>query len=106
MDIIKSEDSYIILLDIPGMTKEEITIYRRNVVTVVKGTRLKTFLSFDPEDSCFQKAERKFGEFTLSFKIPNEFERKWSTFEVEDGVLTLVYKKDKDDSEIDLDMSN
>jgi HSP20 family molecular chaperone IbpA len=41
-----------------------------------------------------EKSERKYGEFGLSFKIPEIYERKWSLFSVENGVLTIVYDKD------------
>ena len=41
-----------------------------------------------------ERSERKYGEFALSFKIPEIYERKWSTFTVENGVLTIVYEKD------------
>lgn len=51
----------------------------------------------------YQKSERKFGEFNLSFKIPDEYERKWSYFNVKNGILTLKYKRDKDDVEISED---
>lgn len=44
-----------------------------------------------------ERSERKYGEFALSFKIPEIYERKWSTFTVENGVLTIIYEKDKDD---------
>lgn len=84
------------MLDIPGMTKEDIQIIRRNVVTVIKGVRKRSKHS-EYNDKMFQKAERKFGEFNLNFKIPDEYERKWSYFNVENGILTLRYNKDKDD---------
>ena len=38
-----------------------------------------------------------YGEFTIRFKIPVEYERKWHTFEMNDGILILKYKKDSDD---------
>ena len=44
-----------------------------------------------------EKSERKYGEFTLTFKIPDIYERKWSYFGVEQGVITIKYDKDKDD---------
>ena len=103
VDIINSPEEYVIILDIPGMVKEDITIYRRNVVTVVKGVRKRVFLSDKIEDNCFSSSDRKFGEFTLNFKIPNEYERKWSYFEVEEGVMFLKYKRDNDDSDITMD---
>lgn len=97
VDIASSQEGYLIILDVPGMAKEDITVYRRNVVTVVKGERKKNFNCEDEEDNLYTNSERKFGEFTLNFKIPNEFERKWSLFEVKDGVMYLKYNRDKDD---------
>ena len=79
------------------MYKKDITVYRRNVVTVVKGVRKRCHYDHGIEDTAFQKNERKFGEFTLNFKIPDEFERKWSFFEVSNGILYLKYNKDQDD---------
>jgi HSP20 family molecular chaperone IbpA len=51
----------------------------------------------DIKNEKLEKSERKYGEFGLSFKIPEIYERKWSLFSVENGVLTIVYDKDKDD---------
>ena len=38
-----------------------------------------------------------YGEFTIRFKIPVEYERKWYHFELLDGILILKYRKDTDD---------
>jgi HSP20 family molecular chaperone IbpA len=40
------------------------------------------------------KNERKYGDFTLTFKIPEIYERKWNSYEVENGVLKIIYDKD------------
>lgn len=42
--------------------------------------------------------KRMYGEFTIRFRIPVEYERKWFFYELKDGILTLKYKKDSDDS--------
>ena len=44
-----------------------------------------------------EKNERKYGDFTLSFKIPEVFERKWKDFYLENGVFLIYYEKDQDD---------
>ncbi|CAD8187620.1 unnamed protein product [Paramecium octaurelia] len=90
-DIIAT-DQYIIYMDVPGLTKNEILVYRQNVVTIIKGIRKRPY-----DSEKLERSERKYGEFALSFKIPEIYERKWSTFTVENGVLTIVYEKDKDD---------
>lgn len=45
-----------------------------------------------------EKNERSYGEFTMIFKIPDNYERKWVDFEVNDGVLKLCYEKDNDEA--------
>ncbi len=76
------------------MSIEDINIYRHNVITVVKGNRRKPY---SENYKKLEKNERKYGEFTLSFKIPEVYERKWNKFQVENGVLKIVYEKDLDD---------
>lgn len=76
------------------MEKSDVQVTRRNVVTIIKGGRKREEVFH--EDS-FQKNERKFGEFTLNFKIPAEYDRKWYLFEVDNGTLCLKYRKDADD---------
>ena len=52
-----------------------------NVTTIVKGTRKKREGEIDFEETSYEKNERKFGDFTITFKIPEEYERKWSSYE-------------------------
>ena len=61
-------------MDLPGFTRESITLTRQNTITIVKGTRRKPK---DLEDGTLEKNERKYGDFTMTFKIPDIYERKW-----------------------------
>lgn len=79
------------------MVPEEVTVTRNNVTTIVKGRRQKTEHESMFNEHNYEKNERKFGEFTLTFKIPEEYERKWESFKLQDGVLMLKYKKDNDE---------
>lgn len=101
-DIIK-EDEYIIIMDIPGMTSKDIKVIRQNVHTIVKGVRKKLKDQNSQSDKAYEKNERKFGDFTIRFKIPEEYERKWSKYTIKDGVLMLKYKKDIEENEIEAD---
>lgn len=83
-------------MDVPGLAKEDITIARQNAITIVKGNRKKPE---NAEDNTFEKNERKYGEFTMTFKIPDIYERKWSGFMVEKGVLKIWYPKDANEDE-------
>lgn len=88
-------------MDLPGMEREEVTVSRNNVTTIVKGKRNKNQIETSYAIRDYEKNERKFGDFTLTFKIPEEYERKWESIELLDGVLCVKYKKDSDEVDID-----
>lgn len=52
-------------MDAPGLGVEDVDIYRQNVVTLVKGNKPRPYLN----DGRIEKSERKYGEFTLTFKV-------------------------------------
>ena len=60
-------DQYIILMDAPGLTNEDVDIQRQNVVTLVKGNKVRPYKNAGQ----LEKSERKYGEFTLTFKVFN-----------------------------------
>ena len=105
IDIIKTKDEYIIQLDVPGVGKDDISMTRRNVVTQIKGVRRRSEKCPETDVKLFQKNERKYGEFNLNFRVPDEYERKWYYFNLENGILTLKYKRDvgDDDNQHELD---
>jgi HSP20 family molecular chaperone IbpA len=79
------------------MSKDDVTVTRNNITTIVKGNRKHGAEQSQFEESSYDKAERKFGDFTMTFKIPEEYDRKWSAYQFKNGVLRLSYKKDTDD---------
>lgn len=97
-DIIKGEE-YKIIMDLPGLNMEDIKVFRQNVFTIVKGNRKKKADEMQHTDSDYEKNERKFGEFTIRLRIPEDYERKWSALEMADGVLTIKYKKDLEEND-------
>ena len=40
---------------------------------------------------------RKYGDFTMHFTIPHAYERKWSSCDVDNGVLCIKFPRDQDD---------
>lgn len=96
VDVIQDEE-YIIYMDIPGMTAKDISVSRQNVMTIIKGVRELPYL--ENKRSQMEKRERKNGEFTLTFTIPHRYQRRWSSIEVENGVLCIRFPKDTDEDE-------
>ena len=99
VDIIRDTDgSYVIYMDLPGMRREHIKLSRQNVVTIVKGTRESVFTERELATSVTRQ-ERKTGDFTMTFRIPEEYNRRWDKATVEDGVLEIRYLKDTDEED-------
>lgn len=98
VDIVQT-DQYTIYMDVPGLTKEDISVSRQNVVTVVQGKRKRLYSDTTNEQHTVVKQERKCGDFTMTFRIPDSFERKWNSYDVKDGVLVLKYERDVEDGE-------
>lgn len=84
-------NQYVVLIDLPGMTLDEVEVYRQNVTTIIRGYR-KWYLY--NSKSTYLKNERKSGHFELKFKIPTDYDRKWSYLGMNNGVLGIVYDLD------------
>jgi HSP20 family molecular chaperone IbpA len=56
--------------------------------------RKRSKFCLETNESLFQKNERKFGEFNLNFRVPDEYEKKWSSVSIENGIMTLRYQID------------
>lgn len=97
VDIIKDKHAYSIYLDVPGLTKRDCKLSRQNVVTIIKGGRE---IPYAEKLVRVEKAERKYGDFTMTFKIPEDYERKWSSCSVENGVLKMVFRADADEEDV------
>ena len=68
VDVIEEEDHYIILSDLPGFEKENVSIeYENNYLTIIAKTDLEKTI----ETSKFIRRERKVGDFKRSFFIEN-----------------------------------
>ena len=61
-------------MEVPGLKKEDINVYRQNVKTIVKGKKIKPYKE---DETVLEKNERSYGEFQMIFKIPDNYERKW-----------------------------
>ena len=98
IDIVRDNALYTIIMDVPGMTSDDIRLSRQNVTTIVKGTRLRPYPELLVQK--VERQERQYGDFTLTFKVPQEYERKFDSVTVVDGVLRLTFKPDADEESV------
>lgn len=89
-DLIETEDAYRLHLDLPGMSKEDLTInYKDNQLTV-SGERTS---DRPGENEEYVRVERSFGHFYRSFTLPRTVNTEDIGATYENGVLTIRVPK-------------
>ena len=90
MDMMESDDAYRIQLDVPGLSKEDLTInYQDNRLTV-QGTRTA---EEQHEGTNYVRTERTFGNFYRSFTLPKSIKAEDIEASYDNGVLTIDIPK-------------
>ena len=84
-DLITSDKSFSIIIDLPGLTKKEIAITRKQDMLTVRGE--KEIELADNEQ--YERSERKSGAFIRSFAIPEGADVTKITASFRNGVLTI-----------------
>ncbi len=93
MDLLETEGAYRIRLDVPGMSKDDLTInYQDNELTV-SGERTNDRPGDDAE---FVRVERPFGHFHRAFTLPQTVDAAGIEATYENGVLTISVPKTED----------
>jgi len=100
IDIVQASRQYTIFMDVPGMDNEDIKLSRQNVTTIVKGMRSQPYPELQVQK--VERSERTYGDFTQTFKVPQEYERKWASVTVERGVLKIIFQRDADEESLSI----
>jgi len=98
IDILRGK-TYTIFMDVPGLTHADIKLSRQNVTTIIKGGRSPPY---DELQVRVERSERKVGDFTTTFRIPQEYERRWAECSVVNGVLKMSFNPDTDEESFPL----
>lgn len=88
-DIVESEDSTTIFIDLPGMNPEDVEISTENGTLVVKGER-KTE---NVVGGNFNRSERIFGRFVRTWSVPTSLDVGKVEASYEKGVLAIKLPK-------------
>jgi HSP20 family protein len=67
VDIYESEGTLILIMDLPGMEREQVSVTCNDRILTITGERISEV----PEEVEFIKNERRFGRFSRSFSIPH-----------------------------------
>jgi HSP20 family protein len=91
-DLIEDNDGVTVYMDVPGIRSEDLEIELQNDVLTVRGTRPFPYQSQDG-DNTLRRAERGFGRFERSIRIPRGLSPDAIQASLKDGVLTLRIPK-------------
>lgn len=89
-DLVETDDDFRLRLDVPGMTKEDISINLQNRTLTVSGERTSERTDKGEE---FVRVERAFGTFHRSFTLPDAVDEDNIEATYENGVLTISVPK-------------
>jgi len=90
VDLSETESEFRILLDLPGMKKDDVTINFESDMLTISGERRE---EASREDVNYYRTERFYGRFSRSFTFPKAVEIDSISAAFEDGVLTVKVPK-------------
>jgi len=89
-DLAETDDAYTLRVDVPGMTKEDISINLQNNTLTISGERLSERTEESEE---YVRVERAFGNFHRTFTLPDAVDQENIEATYENGVLTINIPK-------------
>lgn len=90
VDIYETDESVILKVELPGMTKDDITIEINENNLILKGER--TFQK-DIKEENYHRIERSYGTFSRSFTLPDTVDRDNVNANFKDGILEITIPK-------------
>ncbi len=84
-----ADHSLIIEADLPGISKDSISVNVENRTLTLKGERRREIVE-DNAKAGIHRAERVFGTFTRSFTLPESADSSKVKADYKDGVLTIT----------------
>ena len=90
MDLIETDEAYRLHLDMPGMSRDELTISYQDNELVISGERTSAQTDEDEE---FVRVERSFGQFRRAFTLPRTVNAEDISATYDNGVLTVTVPK-------------
>jgi len=90
LDVYQEKDDVVVLVELPGMKREEIEVSLHDGLLSISGERKEETAA---KDSTVQRSERYFGRFSRSIALPVAVEADKVTATYQDGVLRVVLPK-------------
>jgi HSP20 family protein len=85
-DVYETADAFVVLMDLPGMSPDDVEIHVDGERLVVRGERRP---SDKTRPESFHRVERSYGAFTRAFQLGSEVDPDKVTANFRDGLLRL-----------------
>jgi HSP20 family protein len=89
-DIKEDKDNYFVMLDLPGVAKDDVKVSYADGQLSVSGERKQ---EKESKDSKFHRVERVYGRYYRSFSLPQTVKEGKIEAEFKDGQLTITVPK-------------
>jgi HSP20 family protein len=90
IDLVETEDNYLIEADLPGMHKDDIELVVVDNLVTIKGERK---YQSEARREGYHRFERQYGNFQRTFEIPGGFRGDAVDAKFENGVLRVTLPK-------------
>jgi HSP20 family protein len=90
VDIYEEPEAIVIEADLPGLTKENVSVTLENSVLTIQGERKS---AHEEKRDNYHRVERAYGGFARSFTIPSNVSADKIDAEFKDGVLRVTLPK-------------
>lgn len=89
-DVREEQEAYLLSVDLPGVTKDDVKITVEEGILKISGTRKQ---ELGENSETYRRIERSFGAFERTFRLPKEVELEKIESTYEAGVLTVRIPK-------------
>jgi len=90
VDVAETKDEVIVRAEVPGLSKEDITVTLQDNVLTLRGEKKQEKTE---KDATFHRMERSYGSFVCSFTLPTLVQADKVKAAYKDGVLEIVLPK-------------
>lgn len=89
-DITEDKENYFVMLDLPGVSKEDVKVSYADGQLSISGERKQ---EKESKDSKYHRVERAYGKYYRSFTLPQQVKEDKIEAEFKDGQLTVTVPK-------------
>lgn len=90
VDVAEENDEYIIKIELPGVSKDDVKITLESNILTVRGEKKA---EKETNEKNYHRMERSYGSFQRSFTLPTTVKNEKISAEYKDGILTVTLPK-------------